>query len=161
MLPKFSSDNAPTPSTSNSRLKSTEISLVNNESLCRFFHVRSGGNDVIAWTSNRKIGVATAVEPKVGKGGIAMGVHCFPVQRVNGRYRRARLVGERGGRSTNVDKDVPLSSGLRHRNQHPPRETLNHFYCIELSLLPAERTSNRTPSPCPPAVPFIVPPFTY
>lgn len=32
---------------------------------------------------------------------------------------------------------------LRHRNRHPPRETLNHFYCIELSLLPAERTSKR------------------
>lgn len=32
---------------------------------------------------------------------------------------------------------------LRHRNHHPPRETLNHFYCIELSLLPAERTSKR------------------
>lgn len=35
---------------------------------------------------------------------------------------------------------------LRHRNRHPPRETLNHFYCIELSLLPAERTSKRAPS---------------
>lgn len=32
---------------------------------------------------------------------------------------------------------------LHHRNRHPPRETLNHFYCIELSLLPAERTSKR------------------
>lgn len=32
---------------------------------------------------------------------------------------------------------------LRHRNRHPLRETLNHFYCIELSLLPAERTSKR------------------
>lgn len=33
----------------------------------------------------------------------------------------------------------------RHRNRHPPRETLNHFYCIELSLLPAARTSKRRP----------------
>lgn len=32
---------------------------------------------------------------------------------------------------------------LHHRNRHPLRETLNHFYCIELSLLPAERTSKR------------------
>lgn len=32
---------------------------------------------------------------------------------------------------------------LRHRNRYPPRETLNHFYCIELSLLPTLRTSKR------------------
>lgn len=36
---------------------------------------------------------------------------------------------------------------LRHRNHHPPRETLNHFYCIELSLLPTVRTSKRALSP--------------
>lgn len=32
---------------------------------------------------------------------------------------------------------------LHHRNHHPPGETLNHFYCIELSLLQAGRTSKR------------------
>lgn len=46
---------------------------------------------------------------------------------------------------------------LRHRNHHPPRETLNHFYCIELSLLPAERTSKRVLS-----VPFsALSPFVF
>lgn len=50
---------------------------------------------------------------------------------------------------------------LRHRNRHPPRETLNHFYCIELSLLPAERTSKRAPSlsPLPPAGYLFLPLF--
>lgn len=50
---------------------------------------------------------------------------------------------------------------LRHRNRHPPRETLNHFYCIELSLLPAERTSKRAPSlsRAPPAVYLFLPLF--
>ena len=51
------------------------------------------------------------------------------------------------GRGTEVRRGTETKTHhcqpLRHRNRHPPRETLNHFYCIELSLLPAERTSKR------------------
>lgn len=46
---------------------------------------------------------------------------------------------------------------LRHRNRHPPRETLNHFYCIELSLLAPGRERLNAPAPLvappPPAPP--------
>lgn len=64
--------------------------------------------------------------------------------------------GERGNggsvRGCGAETKTRYCQPLRHRNHHPPRETLNHFYCIELSLLPAERTSKRVLS-----VPFLLP----
>lgn len=62
-----------------------------------------------------------------------------------GRVKRERAKEVAGRSGCGFETKTRHCQALRHRNHHPPRETLNHFYCIELSLLPVERTSKRPP----------------